>query len=349
LGEDTREFEKEFAAFHDVPYCVGVGDGTAALHLALLALGIGPGDEVIVPANTFIASVLSICHAGARPVLVDCDPLYYTIDIEGVERALTSRTKALMPVHLYGHPADMGPLLEIARDRNLRIVEDVAQAHGATYQGRLCGTIGDIGCFSFYPGKNLGAYGDGGAVITHRRDLAERVGLLRNYGQAVKNIHTMSGFNSRLDTLQAAILRVKLPYLKCWNEQRRKAAKVYAELLSGTSLQIPKVATWADPVWHLYVVQSARRAALQTALEAANAGYGIHYPVPVHLQDACRDLGYGYGAFPVSESLAERILSLPIFPEIVFDELDRVARACLRADFGARESQTRAVSMAAYE
>jgi dTDP-4-amino-4,6-dideoxygalactose transaminase len=346
LGEDTREFEKEFAAFHQVPHCIGVGDGTAALHLALLALGIGPGDEVIVPTNTFIASILSISHAGARPVLVDCDPVYYTIDIEGVERALTSRTKVLMPVHLYGHPADMGPLLEIARDRNLRIVEDVAQAHAATYQERFCGTMGDVGCFSFYPGKNLGAYGDGGAIITHRPELAERVARLRNYGQATKNVHTMPGFNSRLDSLQAAVLRVKLRYLTRWNDQRRAAAASYAELLAGTSLQLPKIAPWANPVWHLYAVQTGKRALLQAALDAANITHGIHYPIPVHLQEACRDLGYRRGAFPVSESLAERILSLPMFPEITDHELDRVTQACMRAQPQTRAARERAVSMA---
>jgi dTDP-4-amino-4,6-dideoxygalactose transaminase len=328
LGEDMREFEKEFAAFNQVPFCIGVADGTDALHLALLALGVGPGDEVIVPANTFIASVLAISYAGARPVLVDCEPDYSTIDVKAVEHALTPRTKAIMPVHLYGHPADMDPLLQMARDRKLFIVEDAAQAHGATYKGRPCGTMGDMGCFSFYPGKNLGAFGDGGAIITRNPALAEKALLLRNYGQKVKYAHSMKGFNSRLDTVQAAVLRVKLKHLAQWNEQRRAAAARYGQLLAGTKLELPRIAPWASPVWHLYVVQSGDRAGLQQALDAANISHGIHYPIPVHLQKAYEDLGHKPGSFPVTESLASRILSLPIFPEITEEELQRVAVVC---------------------
>ncbi len=328
LGEDTREFEKEFAVFNGAPHCIGVGDGTDALHLALLALGIGPGDEVIVPAHTYIASVLAISLTGARPVLVDCDPEYYTIDPAAVERALTPRTKALMPVHLYGHPADMDPLLEIARSRKLFVVEDNAQGHGATYKGRPLGILGDIGCYSFYPGKNLGAYGDGGAVVTNNAELAEKVMLLRNYGQKVKYEHLMKGFNSRLDTVQAAVLRVKLPHLARWNEQRRQAAARYAELLAGTKLGLPKVAPWADPVWHLYVVQTADRTGLQAALDAEKIAHGIHYPIPVHLQEAYRDLGHREGSFPVAEALSKRVVSLPMFPEITEEEVQRVAAAC---------------------
>ena len=328
LGEDVREFEKEFAAFNQASHCVGVADGTDALHLALLALGIGPGDEVIVQTNTFIASVLAISCTGAKPVLVDCEPGFYQVDVKAVERALTPRTKAIMPVHLYGHPADMDPLLQIAKDRKLFVVEDTAQAHGATYKGRLCGTMGDIGCFSFYPGKNLGAYGDGGAVVTRDAAQAEKISLLRNYGQKVKYVHTMKGFNSRLDTVQAAILRVKLKHLAKWNDQRRAAAARYGALLGGTKLQTPKTAPWANPVWHLYVVQTDDRAQLQLKLDAAGVAHGIHYPIPVHLQEAYRDLGHKPGDFPVAESLAPRILSLPMFPEITEEELQRVARAC---------------------
>jgi dTDP-4-amino-4,6-dideoxygalactose transaminase len=328
LGEDTREFEKEFAAFNQVPHCIGVANGTDALHLALLALGVGQSDEVIVPTNTFIASVLAISSTGAKPVLVDCEPDFYQMDVKAVERALTPRTKAIMPVHLYGHPTDMDPLLQFAKDRKLFVVEDAAQAHGATYRGRLCGTMGDIGCFSFYPGKNLGAYGDGGAVVTGNAQLAEKVSLLRNYGQKVKYVHTMKGFNSRLDTVQAAILRVKLKNLAQWNDQRRAAAARYGQLLAGTTLVLPKVAPWANPIWHLYVVQTDDRAGLQKALDAANVSHGIHYPIPVHLQEAYNDLGHKPGSFPVAESLAPRILSLPMFPEIAEDELQRVARAC---------------------
>lgn len=325
LGEDVREFEKEFAAFNQAPHCIGVADGTDSLHLALLALGIGQGDEVIVPTHTYIASALAISNSGARPVFVDCDPDFYTIDPNAVERALTSRTKAIMPVHLYGHPADMDPLLQIAKDRKLAIVEDTAQGHGATYKGRLCGTMGDIGCFSFYPGKNLGAYGDGGAVVTRDASLAERISLLRNYGQKEKYFHKIKGFNSRLDTVQAAILRVKLPHLATWNDQRRIAAGWYSELLADTKLGLPRVAPYANPVWHLYVVQADDRPGLQKALDAANVSHGIHYPIPVHLQEAYSDLGYKKGDFPVTEDLANRILSLPMFPEITGPEIDRTA------------------------
>ncbi|MBM4223313.1 MAG: DegT/DnrJ/EryC1/StrS family aminotransferase [Gammaproteobacteria bacterium] len=328
LGEDTQEFEKEFAAFNQVGHCVGVGDGTDALHLALRALNIGPGDEVIVPTHTYIASVLAISNTGARPVLVDCEPDYYCMDVKAVERALTPRTKALMPVHLYGHPADMDPLLQIAKDRQLAIVEDTAQGHGATYKGRLCGTMGDIGCFSFYPGKNLGAYGDGGAIVTNRPELAERVCLLRNYGQKVKYVHTMKGYNSRLDTVQAAVLRVKLRHLARWNDQRRAAAARYTNLLAGTKFGLPKAAPWANPVWHLYVAQTDRRAELQKALDVAGIAHGIHYPIPVHLQVAYQDLGHKPGDFPVAEALADRILSLPMFPELTVEESHRVAQAC---------------------
>jgi dTDP-4-amino-4,6-dideoxygalactose transaminase len=328
LGEDTREFEKEFAAFNQAAHCLGVADGTDALHLALLALEIGPGDEVIVPANTYIASVLAISNAGARPVLVDCEPEYSTLDVTAVEKAITPRTKAIMPVHLYGHPADMDPLLQIAKDRRLFIVEDAAQAHGALYKGKPCGTMGDIGCFSFYPGKNLGAYGDGGAIVTNNPALAERVSMLRNYGQKVKYVHLMKGYNSRLDTVQAAVLRVKLKHLARWNEQRRSAAARYGELLKDSGLGLPKAASWATPIWHLYVVQTADRAGLQKKLDAAGVFHGIHYPIPVHLQEAYSDLGHKKGSFPVAEALADRIISLPMFPEITEQELCRVATGC---------------------
>jgi dTDP-4-amino-4,6-dideoxygalactose transaminase len=329
LGEDTREFEKEFAAFNEVPFCVGVADGTDALYLALLALGIGAGDEVIVPANTFIASVLAISSTGAKPVLVDCEPDYFQIEIRATERALTPRTKALMPVHLYGHPADMDPLLQIAKERKLFVVEDAAQAHGATYKGHFCGTMGDAGCFSFYPSKNLGAYGDGGAVVTRSAELAERISLLRNHGQKVKYSHMIKGVNSRLDTVQAAVLRVKLRHLAKWNDQRREVAMRYGQLLVDSKLVLPKAAPWASAVWHLYVVQTADRAGLQKALDAANISYGIHYPTPIHLQKAYRDLGYRSGSFPVAESLAPRVISLPMFAEITDEELQRVAQVCV--------------------
>lgn len=328
LGEDVAAFEKEFAQFCRVEHCIGVSDGVDALHLAIRALGIGPGDEVIVPTHTFIASVLAISQAGATPVLVDVDPKYYTIDPEATARAITPRTKAILPVHLYGQPADMDPLLELARKHRLFIVEDAAQAHGAEYKGRRCGSMGDVGCFSFYPGKNLGAYGDGGGITTQRADLAETIRTLRNYGQQPKNVHPIKGYNSRLDTLQAAVLRVKLQRLEGWNEARRVAAARYHQLLAPTGLGLPEAAPYSKAVWHLYVVQTSQRAKLQAALDAAGVSHGIHYPTPVHLQGAFKELGLGPGSFPVAEALCPRILSLPIFPEITEAQLQRVAAAC---------------------
>jgi dTDP-4-amino-4,6-dideoxygalactose transaminase len=338
LGEDLQEFEREFAGYLGASYCIGVGDGTDALCLTLRAFGIGAGDEVIVPANTFIATALAVSNAGARPVLVDCEPQYYNIDVAAAEAAITPRTKAIIPVHLYGQPADMSAILQLARPRGIRVIEDAAQAHGATYQGRRCGTIGDAGCFSFYPSKNLGAYGDGGAIVTQNAELAERVRHLRNWGQKAKYVHTEKGCNSRLDTVQAAVLRVKLRYLDEWNTRRREAAARYGELLRNTGLTLPAVATWAGPAWHLYVVQTANRTRLARALDQANIGHGIHYPVPIHLQGAFSDLGYARGDFPVAEALAERILSLPIFPEIADEELERVVRACHAACANPRNS-----------
>jgi len=334
LGTAVREFEKEFAAFNQVPHCVGVADGTDALNLALLALGVGPGDEVVVPTHTYIASALAISSTGAKPVFVDCDPVHYSVDIRGIEKALSPRTKAIMPVHLYGHPADMDPILKIAKERKLFVIEDTAQAHGATYKGRICGTIGNVGCFSFYPGKNLGAYGDGGAVVTRDAALAEKIRLLRNYGQKVKYVHTMKGFNSRLDNVQAAVLRVKLKYLSKWNENRRNAAIHYKKLLENGGLGLPRMASYANPVWHLFVVQTTDRPGMQKRLDSEGISYGIHYPIPVHLQEAYRDAGHRRGDFPVSEQLADRILSLPMFPEIREDEIRRVCNVLLSASGG---------------
>ena len=330
LGEDVRLFEQEFAAFCKAPHCLTVANGTEALQLALLACDIGPGDEVITCTHTFIATVLAIHQTGAKPVLVDCDPQYYTIDPAQVERAITPRTKAIMPVHLYGQPADMDPILEVARKHKLYVIEDACQAHGAEYKGRRCGTMGDIAAFSFYPGKNLGAYGDGGAVTTTRADLAERVWLLRNYGQKAKYEHILKGFNSRLDTMQAVVLRVKLRHLERWNEARRQAAAKYDKLLAGTGLITPKVAPYSKPVFHLYVVQVPDRKKQQAAFDAAKVSHVIHYPIPVHSQQAFADLGYKQGTFPVAEALTPKIISLPIFPEITDAQLSQVAGACLK-------------------
>jgi dTDP-4-amino-4,6-dideoxygalactose transaminase len=328
LGDDVRQFETEFASYCKAPYCWGVANGTDALHLAMLACGLGPGDEVITCTHTFIATVLGITQTGAKPVLVDCEPNYYNIDVTQIERAITPRTKAIVPVHLYGQPVDMDPILEIARKHKLLVIEDACQAHGAEYKGRRCGSMGDIAAFSFYPGKNLGAYGDGGAVVTTRKDLSEKVWLLRNYGQKVKYEHICKGFNSRLDTLQAAILRVKLRHLEAWNDARRTAAKEYDKALAGAPVKVPQVASYAKPIFHLYVVRTPQRAKLQAALDAQQISWGIHYPVPVHLQPAYADLGYKKGSFPVAEAAAAEILSLPMFPELTVEQIQRVAKVC---------------------
>jgi dTDP-4-amino-4,6-dideoxygalactose transaminase len=327
LGQDVAEFEREFAQFSRVEHCVGVSDGTDAIRLALLACGVGPGDEVITCTHTYIATALAIAETGARPVLVDCDPRYFTISVEAVERAVSPRTKAIVPVHLYGQPADMDPLLELARARGLFVVEDAAQAHGAEYKGRRCGSLGDIAAFSFYPGKNLGAYGDGGAVTTPSAELADKVRLLRNYGQRVKYQHLVKGGNCRLDTIQAAILRVKLRHLEAWNASRRVAAAQYARQLAGLPLTLPEAAPYSLPVWHLYVIQTALRDRVQARLHEQGIQSGIHYPVPVHLQPAFADLGLGPGSFPVAEQIAPKLLSLPMFPEITSEQVQRVTAA----------------------
>jgi dTDP-4-amino-4,6-dideoxygalactose transaminase len=328
LGDDVRQFETEFAAYCKAPYCWGVANGTDALHLAMLACGLGAGDEVITCTHTFIATVHGIAQTGAKPVLVDCEPDFFNIDVAKIERAITPRTKAIVPVHLYGQPADMDPILEIARKHKLLVVEDACQAHGAEYKGRRCGSMGDIAAFSFYPGKNLGAYGDGGAIVTTRKDLAEKVALLRNHGQKVKYEHVIRGFNSRLDTVQAAILRVKLGHLEAWNDARRAAAKAYDKSLAGAPVKTPKVASYAKPIYHLYVVRTPQRAKLQSAMDAQQISWGIHYPIPVHLQKAYADLGYKNGSFPVSEAITAEILSLPMFPELTPEQVQRVAKVC---------------------
>jgi len=331
LGDDLVQFEREFAAYCGVSHCMGVADGGNAIQVALRALDVGPGDEVLVPAHTFIASVLGIWQAGATPVLVDVDPRYYTIDPVAAAKAVTSRTKAILPVQLYGQPADMDPLLDLAKKHGLVVVEDAAQAHGAEYKGRRCGSLGDAASFSFYPGKNLGAYGDGGGITTARADVAEKIRIFRNYGQHPKNVHPTKGINSRLDTMQAAVLRVKLGHLDGWNAKRREAAARYHALLKGAPIGLPEAAPWSTSVWHLYVIQVSDREAVQNALDDVGAAHGIHYPTPIHLQPAFADIGKGPGSFPVSEALASRILSLPIFPEITEEQQVRVANAVRKA------------------
>lgn len=316
LGGELEAFENEFAAYCGTRYCIGVGNGLDALHLSLLAMGIGPGDEVIVPSNTFIATWLAVTYAGATPVPVEPDPATYNMDVRLVEAAITGRTRAIMPVHLYGQPADMDPILDIAERHGLKVLEDAAQAHGARYRGRRAGSLGDAAGFSFYPGKNLGAMGDGGAVVTDDADLAERLRMLRNYGSRVKYRHEVRGYNSRLDELQAAVLRVKLKHLDDWNARRSRNADRYLRELAGCGLALPSVPDWADPVWHLFVVRGENREELTGRLDRHGIGWLIHYPVPPHLQDAYRGFGRDAGAFPLAERLAGEIVSLPMGPHL---------------------------------
>lgn len=324
-GDPLEAFEQEFAAFCQAKYAVGVANGTDALHLALRALGIGAGDEVITAANSFIASVASIEMVGARPVLVDIDPTTYTLDPGRVEAAVTPHTRAILPVHLYGQPADMQPLMALAARRNLFVVEDAAQAHGAEYHGQRIGSIGHVGCFSFYPSKNLGAYGDGGAITTSDPDILHHLLQLRDHGRSTKYEHARIGYNSRLDTLQASILRVKLRHLDRWNRQRQEVAQWYEEDLAGTGLATPQVRSSSTHVYHLYVVSTSQREAVQAGLQVAGIATGIHYPLPLHLQPALRHLSYRAGDMPHTEAAAAQILSLPMFPELRRDQTQRVA------------------------
>jgi len=326
LGREVGLFEEEFAAYCEAKYAVGVDSGTSALELALRAYEIGPGDEVITAANTFIASALAISHAGAKPVLVDVDPYTYTIDVAGIARAITARTKAILPVHLYGHPAHMDPIRQLAEKYGLVVIEDACQAHGARYKGKRTGSLGHAAAFSFYPGKNLGAFGDGGMVVTNDREIAKRLEMLRNYGQKEKYHHQFRGYNRRLDTLQAAILRVKLKYLEKWNASRRWNAKLYQEFLEGTGVVTPMEAAGAESVWHLYVIRTENRDTLREGLINRGIGASIHYPIPIHLQPAYRDLGSKPGDFPITEAYAQRILSLPMFAELTEAQIEFITQ-----------------------
>lgn len=322
LGEEVRRFEQEWADYCSVERCVGVSSGTAALELAYEAVGIGPGDEVIAPANTFIATVLPLMRLGALPVFVDCDQ-YGQIDVGAVAAAVTERTRAIAGVDLFGHPCDADAIGALCREHGLVFVEDAAQAHGAEYKGRRCGSLGEIATFSFYPGKNLGAAGDAGAVVTNDAALAEKIRMLRDFGQGRKYEHVAVGGNERLDTLQASVLRVKLRHLDRWTELRREHAAAYTELLSGV-VRTPLVASWALPVWHLYVIRLANREELRQALAEVDIASGMHYPTPLHLQPALSVLGYQKGDFPVAEEWANTLLSLPMFPELERAEVERV-------------------------
>ena len=316
LGEEVEAFEAEWAAYCEAKHAVGVANGLDALHLALRALGVGPGDEVIVPSNTYIATWLAVSQCGATPVPVEPDARTYNIDPERIEEAITPATRVILPVHLYGQPADLDPILAIARKHDLRVVEDAAQAHGARYRGQRIGAHGDIVAWSFYPGKNLGAMGDAGAITTDDPAIAARVSRLGNYGSDQKYVNTERGGNSRLDPLQAAILRVKLAHLDEWTERRRALAAVYAEALADTGLILPQVPEWAEPVWHLYVVRSHERDALQGRLAEASVGTLIHYPIPPHMQDAYADLHLAPEALPLVQQLAGEVLSLPMGPHL---------------------------------
>lgn len=329
LGENVRLFEQEFGEYCGTHHCVGVGSGTDALILALRACGVGPGDEVITVANTFIATVEAIHAVGAKPVLVDVEPDTCTLDPSQIEAAITSYTRAIVPVHLYGRLADLTSIVDVARRHSLLVVEDACQAHGASKDGRRAGAFGDVGCFSFYFSKNLGAYGEAGAVVTNNPEIAQRVALLRDHGSPSKYQHSVLGVNSRLDELQAAILRVKLRYLDRWNEQRRAHAATYNQLLSGLGLRLPKIPNDGSHVFHLYVVRSDRRDALRTSLEGAGVATSIHYPIPVHLQPAWTAHGYRPCLLPVTEALAGQILSLPLYPEMTTSQIERVC-ACIR-------------------
>ena len=326
LGEEVGLFENEFAAFCGVDHCVGVSSGTDALHLSLRALGIGPGDEVITAANTFVATGFAIVYAGATPVFVDVDPVDYNMQVELIRRAVTARTKAIIPVHLYGQPAEMDAIRSIARECDLKVVEDACQAHGALYGDQRVGSLGDAACFSFYPGKNLGAYGDGGAVVTNDPALAERLRVLRNYGQRTKNEHSVLGFNNRLDTLQAAVLQVKLKYLDEWNDKRRAAARRYNELLADSDVVIPTEKPDVRHVYHLYVIQHDSRDELLDHLKQRGVHCGIHYPMPLHMAAPFRSARTVPEGVPVSVALARRILSLPMHPELGSTQMQQVAQ-----------------------
>lgn len=327
LGPEVDSFEREFAAYCGASHCLGVGNGLDALVLILRGYGIGTGDEVIVPSNTFIATWLAVSMTGARPVPVEPDPATFNLDPARIENSVTPRTRAIIAVHLYGLPADMGGINEVARMRRLKVIEDAAQAHGACYLGRRAGGLGDAAAFSFYPAKNLGAFGDGGAVVTDDVQLADRIAAQRNYGSRTRYEHESQGGNSRLDEVQAALLRVRLRLLDEWNERRRACARLYLSLLAGLPLTLPLEPAGTKHVWHLFVVRTPRREALQRFLEARGVGTHIHYPHPPHLQPAYRELGIGVGALPVSERMHQEVLSLPIGPHLREEDVRYVAGA----------------------
>ena len=326
LGPDVAQFEKDFAKHCDAEHCVAFNSGTSALHVAMLLMGVGQGDEVVTTPCTFVATSWAISYVGAKPVYVDIEDATFNLDPQLLERAITPRTKAILPVHLYGHPLDLDPMVAIACKHNLPLVEDAAQAHGAKYRGKVIGTFGAVSCFSFYPGKNLGAYGEGGALVTNNAAYAARARGLREHGSTVRYYHDEVGFNYRMEGIQGAVLGVKLKHLDTWTRERRRVAHLYHELLADTPLQLPREAAYAESAYHLYVVRHPRRDDLKKHLEAKKIGCALHYPLPLHLQKCYASLGYKAGDFPVAEKAARECLSLPIYPELTDAQVQRVAQ-----------------------
>jgi dTDP-4-amino-4,6-dideoxygalactose transaminase len=327
MGDELKRFEEEFALFCNTKYAIGVANGSDALILALKACGIGEADEIITVPHTFIATTEAITHVGGKIVFVDINPKTYTIDVSRIEEKISNKTRAIIPVHLYGQPADMDPIMELAKKYNLKVIEDAAQAHGAEYKGKKVGSIGDVACFSFYPGKNLGAYGDAGMITTNSEEIAKRVKLLRNHGSIKKYEHKIEGYSSRLDNLQAAILRVKLRHLNKWNDLRRRNAKKYNELLNNIdNVIVPYEADYAKHVYHLYVIRTEERDQLKEDLKTNGVTTGIHYPIPLHLQPAYNYLGYKEGDFPITEECSKKILSLPMFAELSDRQIDEIVK-----------------------
>jgi len=331
LGPEVAAFEQDFARCCGTSECIALNSGTSALHLALLAAGVGPGDEVVTVPFTFVASVAAVEYAGAKPVLVDIDPRSFTMDPAAIESAITSRTKAILPVHLYGQPADMDPIMEVARRHGLVVIEDAAQAHGAKYKGKPVGSIGDLACFSFYPGKNLGAYGEGGAVTTNNVDFVRTIRMLRDWGQDRKYHHLLRGFNYRMEGFQGSVLGVKLRHLEAWTEARRRIAEQYNQLLANCDVETPEEMPWAHHVYHVYTLRIEDRDGMQSALAEQGIQTGIHYPIPAHLQPAYADLNYRTGSFPHAEAAAKQVLSLPLYPELSDQAVTEVAAAVARA------------------
>ena len=330
LGSEVQKFEMDFAKYIDINYCVGVNSGTDALQIALRALGIGVGDEVITVSNTYIATAMAISNVGAKPVFVDVCPDSYNINIDCIEEVISKKTKAIIPVHLFGQPADMDKVRDIAKSNGLYIIEDCAQAHGAEYKGRKVGTLGDIGCFSFYPSKNLGAFGDAGAIITGNLEIMEKVKLIRNYGQKEKNIHKVVGYNSRMDNIQAAILRIKLKKLNFWNSKRKKIGELYSCLSTNKNITVPVEMDYGTHVYHLYVLQVDNRDIIIEQLNNAGIGTAIHYPKPIHLQEAYKSSYSKKNIFPVTEKLSKKIISLPMYPELEIKQVEYVIESLFK-------------------